>query len=40
MFMRDALNRIGRGKVLGPARPDRADAITSTPVAAPMKELR
>ncbi|WP_280229877.1 ATP-binding protein [Nocardia cyriacigeorgica] len=31
MFMRDALNRIGRGKVLGPARPDRAAAITSTP---------
>ncbi|MFG1792739.1 ATP-binding protein [Nocardia sp. NPDC049149] len=31
MFMRDALNRIGRGKVLGPARPDRAEAITSTP---------
>jgi hypothetical protein len=34
MFMRDALNRIGRGKVLGPARPDRAKAITSTPTAA------
>lgn len=34
MFMRDALNRIGRGKVLGPARFDRAAAITSTPVAA------
>ncbi|MFC3963093.1 ATP-binding protein [Nocardia jiangsuensis] len=34
MFMRDALNRIGRGKVLGPARPDRAAAITSTPTAA------
>ncbi|WP_330257113.1 ATP-binding protein [Nocardia sp. NBC_00565] len=34
MFMRDALNRIGRGKVLGPARPDRAAAITSTPAAA------
>ncbi|WP_280454759.1 ATP-binding protein [Nocardia brasiliensis] len=33
MFMRDALNRIGRGKVLGPARPDRAEAITSTPSA-------
>ena len=31
MFMRDALNRIGRGKVLGPAREDRADAIGSTP---------
>ncbi|GEM30810.1 ATP/GTP-binding protein [Nocardia neocaledoniensis NBRC 108232] len=31
MFMRDALSRIGRGKVLGPARPDRAAAITSTP---------
>lgn len=31
MFMRDALNRIGRGKVLGPARLDRATAITSTP---------
>ncbi|GAB2559364.1 ATP-binding protein [Nocardia heshunensis] len=31
MFMRDALNRIGRGKVLGPARPERAAAITSTP---------
>ncbi|WP_280264948.1 ATP-binding protein [Nocardia wallacei] len=31
MFMRDALNRIGRGKILGPARPDRADAISSTP---------
>ncbi|GAB2452381.1 ATP-binding protein [Nocardia tengchongensis] len=34
MFMRDALNRIGRGKVLGPARADRAVAITSTPAAA------
>lgn len=34
MFMRDALSRIGRGKVLGPARADRAEAITSTPVAA------
>lgn len=34
MFMRDALNRIGRGKVLGPARADRAAAITSTPSAA------
>lgn len=33
MFMRDALNRIGRGKVLGPARLDRAAAITSTPSA-------
>jgi hypothetical protein len=33
MFMRDALNRIGRGKVLGPARADRAEAITSTPVS-------
>ncbi|MEV4130267.1 ATP-binding protein [Nocardia sp. NPDC049707] len=33
MFMRDALNRIGRGKVLGPARIDRAAAITSTPNA-------
>lgn len=33
MFMRDALNRIGRGKVLGPARLDRAAAITSTPTA-------
>ncbi|WP_063044593.1 ATP-binding protein [Nocardia pseudovaccinii] len=31
MFMRDALNRIGRGKVLGPARADRAEAISSTP---------
>ncbi|WP_280393730.1 ATP-binding protein [Nocardia brasiliensis] len=31
MFMRDALGRIGRGKVLGPARPDRAAVITSTP---------
>ncbi|WP_067694154.1 ATP-binding protein [Nocardia jejuensis] len=31
MFMRDALNRIGRGKILGPARPERAAAITSTP---------
>ncbi|MQY23648.1 ATP-binding protein [Nocardia macrotermitis] len=31
MFMRDALNRIGRGKILGPARYDRAAAITSTP---------
>ncbi|RMI32960.1 ATP-binding protein [Nocardia stercoris] len=31
MFMRDALNRIGRGKVLGPARADRAAAIGSTP---------
>ncbi|MBY8862731.1 ATP-binding protein [Nocardia sp. CA2R105] len=31
MFMRDALNRIGRGKILGPARVDRARAITSTP---------
>ncbi|ONM46343.1 ATP-binding protein [Nocardia donostiensis] len=34
MFMRDALNRIGRGKVFGPARPDRAAAITSTPTVA------
>ncbi|MCU1648187.1 MAG: putative ATP-binding protein [Nocardia sp.] len=34
MFMRDALNRIGRGKVLGPARADRAAAMTSTPSAA------
>lgn len=34
MFMRDALNRIGRGKVLGPAREDRAAAITSTPTTA------
>ncbi|WP_228002924.1 ATP-binding protein [Nocardia australiensis] len=34
MFMRDALNRIGRGKVLGPARLDRAAAITSTPSSA------
>ncbi|WP_328404205.1 ATP-binding protein [Nocardia sp. NBC_00403] len=33
MFMRDALNRIGRGKVLGPARADRAKAITSTPTS-------
>ncbi|NUS42718.1 MAG: hypothetical protein HOQ24_03345 [Mycobacteriaceae bacterium] len=33
MFMRDALNRIGRGKVLGPARFDRADAIGSTPIS-------
>ncbi|WP_280442715.1 ATP-binding protein [Nocardia brasiliensis] len=33
MFMRDALNRIGRGKVLGPARPDRSEAISSTPSA-------
>ncbi|WP_331723083.1 ATP-binding protein [Nocardia sp. NBC_00511] len=39
MFMRDALNRIGRGKVLGPARPDRAAAITSTPVAARSRSL-
>ncbi|WP_228811850.1 ATP-binding protein [Nocardia otitidiscaviarum] len=31
MFMRDALSRIGRGKILGPARGDRAEAITSTP---------
>ncbi|MGW4843058.1 ATP-binding protein [Nocardia brasiliensis] len=31
MFMRDALGRIGRGKVLGPARPDRAAVISSTP---------
>ncbi|WP_227983754.1 ATP-binding protein [Nocardia spumae] len=34
MFMRDALNRIGRGKVLGPARQDRAEAIGSTPQTA------
>ncbi|MBB5918779.1 energy-coupling factor transporter ATP-binding protein EcfA2 [Nocardia transvalensis] len=34
MFMRDALNRIGRGKILGPARPDRAEAISSTPGSA------
>ncbi|MEC3920666.1 ATP-binding protein [Nocardia sp. CDC160] len=34
MFMRDALNRIGRGKVLGPARAERAAAMTSTPSAA------
>ncbi|GAA5104512.1 ATP-binding protein [Nocardia iowensis] len=34
MFMRDALNRIGRGKVLGPARLDRAMAIGSTPTSA------
>lgn len=33
MFMRDALNRIGRGKVLGPARDDRAAAIGSTPTS-------
>ncbi|MFE6862392.1 ATP-binding protein [Nocardia sp. NPDC057668] len=33
MFMRDALNRIGRGKVLGPARTDRAHAISSTPTS-------
>lgn len=33
MFMRDALSRIGRGKILGPARPDRGAAITSTPTA-------
>ncbi|RJO79867.1 hypothetical protein D5S18_00915 [Nocardia panacis] len=39
MFMRDALNRIGRGKVLGPARPDRAAAITSTPTSS-AKALR
>ncbi|KAA8881894.1 hypothetical protein F3087_40210 [Nocardia colli] len=31
MFMRDALSRIGRGKVLGPARADRGAVITSTP---------
>ncbi len=37
MFMRDALNRIGRGKVLGPARPDRAEAISSTPNAGPKR---
>lgn len=40
MFMRDALNRIGRGKVLGPARPDRAAAITSTPTLAGRLEQR
>lgn len=40
MFMRDALNRIGRGKVLGPARPDRAAAITSTPGATRSGERR
>lgn len=34
MFMRDALSRIGRGKVLGPARLDRALSITSTPTVA------
>ncbi|PPJ24434.1 hypothetical protein C5E45_26410 [Nocardia nova] len=39
MFMRDALNRIGRGKVLGPARPDRAEAISSTPNAAPKRAI-
>ncbi|MEV6280194.1 ATP-binding protein [Nocardia sp. NPDC051832] len=33
MFMRDALNRIGRGKVFGPARADRAEAISSTPTS-------
>jgi len=36
MFMRDALNRIGRGKVLGPARADRAEAIGSTPTSSTM----
>ncbi|MEU6560594.1 ATP-binding protein [Nocardia nova] len=40
MFMRDALNRIGRGKVLGPAREDRADAIGSTPQTASMVARR
>ncbi|WP_327148026.1 ATP-binding protein [Nocardia sp. NBC_01329] len=40
MFMRDALSRIGRGKVLGPARPDRGAAITSTPTAAGHPEER
>ncbi|MFE4455795.1 ATP-binding protein [Nocardia tengchongensis] len=40
MFMRDALNRIGRGKVLGPARPDRAAAITSTPGVVRVGERR
>ncbi|WP_040834062.1 ATP-binding protein [Nocardia brevicatena] len=40
MFMRDALNRIGRGKVLGPARLDRAAAITSTPTLAGRSEQR
>lgn len=39
MFLRDALNRIGRGKVLGPARPDRAEAISSTPTSSAMREL-
>ena len=34
MFMRDALNRIGRGKILGPARSDRSEAIGSTPNSA------
>ncbi|MFE3758718.1 ATP-binding protein [Nocardia tengchongensis] len=40
MFMRDALNRIGRGKILGPARPERAAAITSTPGAQRAVERR
>ncbi|MFE3081496.1 ATP-binding protein [Nocardia tengchongensis] len=40
MFMRDALNRIGRGKILGPARPERAAAITSTPGAQRAAERR
>ncbi|WP_040789418.1 ATP-binding protein [Nocardia paucivorans] len=40
MFMRDALNRIGRGKVLGPARLDRAAAITSTPTGGGRSEHR
>lgn len=40
MFMRDALNRIGRGKVLGPARLDRAAAITSTPTVGGRSEQR
>lgn len=40
MFMRDALNRIGRGKILGPARPDRAAAITSTPASKRMVDER
>jgi hypothetical protein len=40
MFMRDALSRIGRGKVLGPARADRAEAITSTPTVVAKTERR
>ncbi|NKY87223.1 ATP-binding protein [Nocardia veterana] len=39
MFMRDALNRIGRGKVLGPAREDRAAAISSTPTAGATRTI-